>query len=187
MSDTMPRGWRKKFNAVTAVLKQLREDWLPLEEIYWPPYAGSRQWYPGIKEEEARRRAWKKRKGEQQRLAYLKRKQWVQTKQTAKGLLVKLSDQGRMERLCRTLHERPKLKRSKCCLVMFDFPESVRFSRDAFRHFLKESGFRLVQRSVWMSDRDVVSDLQEFVYQTKIRKWVEIFVGEMMKDIFLRS
>lgn len=174
----MPRGWKKKFNAVTKVLKQFKDDWLPLDEVYWPPYAGSRRWYPGIKEEEARRRAWRERQHERQRLAYLKRKQWIETKKTAEGLFVRLTDQGKMERLCRTLHERPKMKGTTTCLVLFDFPETVRSSRNAFRHFLKTSGFRLVQRSVWMSDRDVASEVLEFVEQTKIRKWVDVFVGE---------
>lgn len=177
----MSLAWEKKLNAVTKALKQFQSDWLPLDEIYWPSYASSRRWYPGIKEEEARRRASKQHKKERERLAYLKRQQWIETKETAEGLFVRLTDQGKMERLCRTLHERPKLNGTITCLVLFDFPESVRSSRDAFRHFLKTSGFHLVQRSVWMSDRDVASEVLQFVRQTKIGKWVEVFVGEKKK------
>jgi hypothetical protein len=40
---------KKKSIAVTKALKQFQEDWLPLDEVYWPTYAGSRRWYPGIK------------------------------------------------------------------------------------------------------------------------------------------
>lgn len=174
----MQRGWKKKFNAVTKVLKQFKDDWLPLDEIYWPPYVGARRWYPGIKEEEARRRASKQNKKERERLAYLKRKQWIETKEMAEGLFVRLTDQGKIERLSRTLHERPKLEGTTTCLVLFDFPESVRYSRDAFRHFLKTSGFQMAQRSVWMTDRDVASEVLLFVQQTKIEKWVDVFVGE---------
>lgn len=177
----MSQAWKKRLNSVTTALKQFQEDWLPLDEIYWPSYTGSRKWYPDKKEEDARWREWHKNKQERQRLDYLRRKQWVETKKTAEGLLVRLTDKGRMERLRRTLSERPKFLGITICLVMFDFPESVRQSRDAFRHFLKTSGFQLVQRSVWMSDRDVASEVLQFVGQTKIGKWVEVFVGEKKK------
>ncbi|KKW31792.1 MAG: Repressor in the phenylacetic acid catabolism [Candidatus Uhrbacteria bacterium GW2011_GWA2_52_8d] len=170
---------KKKSLAVTKALKQFQEDWLPLDEAYWPTYAGSRRWYPGIREEEARQRVRKAQKKERDRFAYLKRKKWIEMKRTAEGLLVRLTDQGRMERLRRTLHEKPLLKGSRVCLVMFDVPESVRHSRDAFRHFLKTAGFTLVQRSVWMSNRDVASDVMQFIRQAKIVDWVSVFVGEM--------
>jgi hypothetical protein len=47
-----------------------------------------------------------------------------------------------------------------------------------FRYFLKGCGFRLVQLSVWMSDRDVAEEILKFVKQARIEKWVQVFVGE---------
>jgi DNA-binding transcriptional regulator PaaX len=174
----MQVGWKKKLNAVTSALKQFREDWLPFEEMYIPPYSGSREWYPGIKEEKARRAIARKRQEAQRRLAYFKRKKWVEIKKTADGLFAKLTDAGKVERLKRTLYEHPRLKDARVCLVFFDFPEQARTSRDMFRYFLKGCGFRLVQLSVWMSDRDVAEEILKFVKQARIEKWVQVFVGE---------
>lgn len=175
----MKERFKKNINAVAQLLRQFHDDWLNFDEIHIATYGGSYRWYPGKKENDARWAAWEKRDEERRRLAYLKRKRWVETKKTAKGLLVKLTDEGIMERLRRTLHERPKLKAGTVCLVLFDIPESVRHSRDAFRHFLKSSDFRQEQRSVWLSGRDVSKEVLRFVRRAKIGKWVSVFVGKM--------
>lgn len=174
----MKQGSNKKENSVGKLLRQFSDDWLPTD-VYWPSYGRSYVYYPGRKEEEARRRWREKRQEEQDRIRYLKRKRWIVTKKTEKGLLVKLSDEGKMEQLRRSLLERPKLKNEIVCLVIFDIPEVTRKSREAFRYFLKSVGFRLVQHSVWSSDRDVSKEVRLFVQEAGIQKWVKIFLGKL--------
>jgi len=177
----MKKGTNKKENAIGKILRQFADDWLP-SDVYWPSYGKSYVYYPGRKEEEARRRWREQQNEERQRLLYLKRKKWLLTKRTEKGLFVKLSDEGKMEKLRRTLEKRPKLKGGMVCLVMFDVPETARNSREAFRYFLKSVGFRLLQQSVWSSDRDVSEEVQRFVQDARIQKWVQVFVGKIEKE-----
>lgn len=82
-----------------------------------------------------------------------------------------------MERLLRTMQDRPKLKNGAVCLVVFDIPEQARKSRDAFRGFLRAAGFSLAQRSVWSTDLDVLKDVSRFIEDVGIGKWVQVFVG----------
>jgi DNA-binding transcriptional regulator PaaX len=115
---------------------------------------------------------------------YLKRKGWIETSKTAKGFMIRLSHAGKMEQLLRTLHRRPLLKNQRACFVMFDIPEQARASRDALRGFLRSAGFSLLQRSVWMTDRDVYSAVTRFVQEAGIEKWVQVIVGEKPSVLF---
>jgi hypothetical protein len=131
--------------------------------------------------ESALRMEWEAKREERrayQRLQYLKRKNWIKTKKTEKGLLVMLTDEGKMERIRRGIIDRPKLSDGRVCLVMFDIPESARRGRDAFRRFLKDTKFNLVQLSIWQTDRDVISDVLLFIKHTNIQKWVKVYVAE---------
>ena len=173
----MQKGTNKKENAIGKILKQFADDWLP-SDLYWPSYGKSYVYYPGRKEEEARQRWRAQRSEERERLLYLKRKCWIVTKKTEKGLMVKLSDEGKMERLRRTIQDRPKRKDGTVCLVMFDIPQVAKASREAFRNFLKRVGFQLVQQSVWSSDCEVEEELQRFIQEASIHKWVQVFIGK---------
>jgi hypothetical protein len=64
------------------------------------------------------------------------------------------------------------------CFVVFDIPEDIRKSRDAFRRFLKDTGFKQVQKSVWSTCKDSANDLRELIDALKLGAWVEIIVGE---------
>lgn len=110
------------------------------------------------------------------RLTYLRRRKLIQTKKIEGRLFVELSKEGKTKLRKQTMKERPKLPDGLICLVLFDFPVDSRRGRNSFRTFLKKAGFSQVQKSAWMSDRDVIDDVRDFVKSAKIQKWVEIFL-----------
>ncbi|MBI4437632.1 CRISPR-associated endonuclease Cas2 [Candidatus Uhrbacteria bacterium] len=169
----MEKGTKKVANKITKLLRQVQDDWFSAELVL-PSYKGIRYSSRCI----GRVAPCVPRRTEERRtLHYLKRKGWIETSKTAKGLMIRLSQTGKMERLLRTMQDRPMLKRGARCLVVFDIPEQARKSRDAFRHFLKAAGLSLIQRSVWSTDRDVLKDVSRFIADAGIGKWVQIFVG----------
>ncbi len=160
--------------AITRLLRSLADELLISTEML--SYTGPRTELGKIRAVE--REAARRRREQYQQIQYLKRKKWVQVKKTQKGLFVALSDQGKSELFARTAKSRPKLSDGKVCLLIYDFPESARQERDALRYFIKTLGFKQVQMSVWQTDRDCVKDVERFIEETKISRWVKLFVGQ---------
>lgn len=111
------------------------------------------------------------------RVAYLKRKKLIKTKKVEGRLLLELSSTGRVELLKREMRERPKLPDGYVCLVLFDVPVDARRGRDAFRYFLKGAGFQQVQKSAWFTDRDVIEEVESFVWSARIQPWVVVYLA----------
>ncbi len=120
----------------------------------------------------------KTRKKAQERLRYLKEKELIKVKKIEGQFIAEITEKGKSELVARTMKERPKLGLDQVCLVIYDFPVGARKGRDAFRNFLRRAGCKQVQKSVWKSDRDIVSDIQRFVKQSNVAEWVEIFVSK---------
>ncbi len=88
---------------------------------------------------------------------------------TKDGVIAALKD--------RIVLEKTTLDDGWLCFVVFDIPEDVRELRKSFCRFLKSGGFRQLQRSVWVSQKDVVKDLSALIKQLKIGKWVRVYVA----------
>ena len=63
-------------------------------------------------------------------------------------------------------------------VVVFDIPEQKRKIRDLLRRNSKKWGFMPLQRSVWISKKDVTNHLINYVKDLKIEKWVYIFESD---------
>ncbi|MBI4713959.1 hypothetical protein HY771_02130 [Candidatus Uhrbacteria bacterium] len=166
----MPKIFQQK--AILQLLKSLEN------EILIPPtqnYFGQRAKIGQVRkvgQEQARLR-----RERYQQIQYLKRKKWILSKQTEKGLFIKLSDIGKNELIARSAQSKPKLSGKNVCLLIFDFPESARKGRDAFRYFIRTLGFKQVQMSVWKSDKNYVEDIKRFIEDAKISKWIKLYIA----------
>ncbi|MBI2475226.1 hypothetical protein HYV69_02245 [Candidatus Uhrbacteria bacterium] len=168
----MPKIFQQK--AILQLLKSIENELLILPtptQIYFGPRTEIGQVRKTEREQSRLRRE------RYQQIQYLKRKKWVSTKQTEKGLFIKLSDLGKNELIARSAQSKPKLSGNNVCLLIFDFPESARRGRDAFRYFIKSLGFKQVQMSVWESDRNCMEDVKRFIKDTKISKWVKLYIA----------
>lgn len=63
-------------------------------------------------------------------------------------------------------------------IVIFDIPEQKRLIRDLFRRNLKKWGFKHLQKSVWVSKRDIFDKLTSYVTDLGIEEWVGVFEAE---------
>lgn len=61
-------------------------------------------------------------------------------------------------------------------VVVFDIPEDNYLIRDLFRRFLKEGGFKQLQKSVWVTPFAIEDELAVFIKQLKIERWVYLMV-----------
>lgn len=57
-------------------------------------------------------------------------------------------------------------------VVIFDIPEEKRIIRNMFRRNLKKWGFKHLQKSVWISKRNIFDKLEAYIKDLGIEKWV---------------
>ncbi|MBI3103683.1 CRISPR-associated endonuclease Cas2 [Candidatus Daviesbacteria bacterium] len=57
-------------------------------------------------------------------------------------------------------------------IVIFDIPEQKRVIRNLFRRNLKKWGFKHLQKSVWISKRNVFDKLEVYIKELGIEQWV---------------
>ena len=63
-------------------------------------------------------------------------------------------------------------------LVSFDIPETKRRERDGFRRAIKNMGFRQVQKSLWVIDKNIGNLVEIAALDFKVEKYVAYFVVE---------
>jgi len=60
-------------------------------------------------------------------------------------------------------------------IVVFDVPEKERRSRDWLREVLKNLGFQMIQKSVWLGKIKIPKELLNDIFKLKLENFVEIF------------
>lgn len=79
-------------------------------------------------------------------------------------------------------------KDSTLRLVIFDIPEKVRGLRDRIRALLAISGYKLLQRSVWIGERPLREKIFKEITQHNIQQYIHMFEikekGSIPENIF---
>ena len=80
------------------------------------------------------------------------------------------------------LFDRTSLSNAKKkLLVLFDIPENRKGEREWFRHQLREFGYKMVQRSVWLGPGPLPKEFIEYCKSIGLKDCVKIFT--VTKDI----
>ena len=119
-------------------------------------------------------------------LKYLEERKWIERKKIGKKLLVRLTAKGWQQ----AMRDRIRCTRTKCesgiCLVVFDVPETERHVRDVLRDILQGCRFTMLQKSVWVTNKDVAEPLCALLQGAKLDQWVRIIVGNELRQPFLK-
>lgn len=67
-------------------------------------------------------------------------------------------------------------------IVTFDIPEQQKKLRESLRRTLKNSGFKQLQRSVWISPFDVLDDVEKLVDDHDLHECMWYFLSDSMKN-----
>lgn len=79
---------------------------------------------------------------------------------------------------------RASLENGALLLVSFDIPEGRRLDRARLRSYLKKCGFLQLQASLWVSNKDYQSDIQDFVTELKLDDYICILLAS---SVFARG
>lgn len=113
-------------------------------------------------------------------LSRLKKKKLIQNQKRGKHLLVRLSDEGKFRAHVKSItSQKDRYPIGEGCIVVYDIPESERGARDLLRRFLRECGFRMLQKSILVSRKEVVSLVVKFVRQNELTPWVQVIEGRI--------
>ncbi len=108
----------------------------------------------------------------------------IEVEEVDDAVLVSISNRGFVKSLLmRAASSTARLPDGNVCMVSYDIPEHAKRARDNFRRALSNIGFRMLQRSVWICDMDIVDVLHEYVEELGLSKYVAICLATVDTDI----
>ena len=99
----------------------------------------------------------------------------IEEKKIGDNLRLVLTNTGRIEACRLAVLRADFFPDDRMTMVVFDIPESKRAVRKVLRDFLSSSGFYPMQRSVWISQSNAVSEIDALLRATDIGRWVRVF------------
>jgi len=112
---------------------------------------------------------------------HLKQRKLIITENRNNEITTNLSNKGLQRALLISIRSAQQLPEGLSYLVIFDFPESARESRDHFRRALKNADMNQLQLSAWITKKDVGEELAELVRTLKITDWVKVFLAKSIE------
>lgn len=111
---------------------------------------------------------------------YLKKQGYIEVKELQEKNAVILTKEGLDKALKAKLDNDSYKKRKdgKMVMVLYDIPEKKKSERNIFRDHLKNLGFELLQRSVWVSPFDVLEETREIAIEYSLESYLNIFLIE---------
>lgn len=95
-----------------------------------------------------------------------------------KALMITKEGIGKALRASFNIENKEKRKDGKWTMITFDVPSKNNKSRDLLRSILQNLGFRLLQKSVWVTPYDVSRKLELALQMYSLDKFVKIFLVE---------
>lgn len=95
-----------------------------------------------------------------------------------KQLIYRLTDSGKDKALWARMRISNEKWDGKWRIVVWDIPETRREARDVLRFKLKMLGFKLLQKSIWVSKKNCTKELREFIMKVGIKDWVLVFESD---------
>ncbi len=116
-------------------------------------------------------------------ISYLKRMGYIAVPKGESVGVLRLTAKGKEKALegrnkARTL---PPRKDGKMIMLMYDIPKRKQRVRQAFRSALEFLGYELLQKSVWVSVKDVLEETERAVREYRLDDCVNLFVIEKIK------
>lgn len=93
-------------------------------------------------------------------------------------LAYRLTDNGKQAAVWESVKNDNKKWDGKWRIVIFDVPEKRRTERDLLRENLKKWGFIAWQQSVWVTKKDCLKPLSNFIKSVGISDWVIVLESD---------
>ncbi len=115
-----------------------------------------------------------------QTLRRLRIKGYIETEKQKAHTILKLTDKAKNEAILRKIIN-SEVWDGKWRIVMFDIPETNKKTRDILRSRLKVWEFQQLQKSVWITKKNIIPILKDFINELGLEKWVLFFEANQLK------
>ncbi|MFA4996093.1 MAG: hypothetical protein WC536_03045 [Patescibacteria group bacterium] len=89
---------------------------------------------------------------------------------------IKLTNKAKIKLVEKIIEEEPK--DNKYRFVSFDIPERLHHRRDKFRRTIKRMGFRQIQQSLWVTDKNIGEMVDIAAQEFEVEEYVAYIVSE---------
>ncbi|MCR4305512.1 MAG: hypothetical protein NUV73_00320 [Candidatus Daviesbacteria bacterium] len=156
--SSRPKVYKKSLtNAILFALEKTIDGYIRVEDFTYHHY----RYHYGIPE--------LKKSSLSQALKRLREGGLIEQIKLKNDVLIKLTEAGK-DLISNQFEE--KNWDGKWRVVLFDIPEEKRIIRNLFRRNLKKWGFKHLQKSVWISKRNVFDKLELYIKDLGIERWV---------------
>ncbi|HBV33681.1 TPA: CRISPR-associated endonuclease Cas2 [Patescibacteria group bacterium] len=108
----------------------------------------------------------------------LRYRKYITARSVGQRLLITLTNKGHAATIVYRLKLAKPHPPGRYTVVIFDVPESQAAARKQLRLLLKQGGFCKLQQSVWLSQTNTYQTVAEFVQQTKLFEWVNVYQAD---------
>ncbi len=108
-------------------------------------------------------------------LKRLKEQNYLRAEKIGRRLMITLTAKGTQTVLTTKLKQAITRTDGLVTVVIFDIPRSQNQARRKFRWLLRQGGFIKLQQSVWASRVDTYKLIANYIKQTKLHYWVNVF------------
>jgi hypothetical protein len=111
---------------------------------------------------------------------YLKRKDLIKIKnlENKKAIILTTKGLDKVLKIKYKLFEKKLRKDGKFQMIIFDIPEKKRFLRDLLREHLIILGYKMFQKSIWITPYDVQKQTEELLKRYRLDPYVRLFLVE---------
>ncbi|MBI2552103.1 CRISPR-associated endonuclease Cas2 [Candidatus Uhrbacteria bacterium] len=176
---------KSKFRQFQIVLLQIYAGYRELDHALasYNPRSHTPGWDATGYAEDARKYAKRDIKRLHRHIDYLKRVGYVERVQEGEEQLLKLTAKGKYELLRlrfveHLMQQKKELWDRKWWIVIFDIPEQMKKYRNFFRLLLKKNGFKMVQRSVWITPYNPRPYINDLLVYLRLSKYFEIIEAD---------
>ena len=125
----------------------------------------------------------KRKRSFSQFISYLKRMGYIKIPVGESVGIIRLTEKGEKKALEGEKKGRafPLRRDGKMIMVMYDIPKKKQRVRQAFRSALEFLGYQMLQKSVWVSQKDVLTETERVVQEYGLDANVNLFVIEKIR------
>ena len=126
----------------------------------------------------------RRKKSYSQFISYLKQRGYIKIAEGTEIFSPRLTEKGKQKALEVRLKitEWPRRKDGKVVMLMYDIPENKRYVRHAFRNVLELLEYQMLQKSVWVSSKDVLAETEKAIHSYGLGDCVNLFVMEQIES-----
>jgi len=107
----------------------------------------------------------------------LKRRGYIEVRKTANSESIRFTNKAKLLIIDRIAIKKPTDKTH--VFVSFDIPEQLRANRDGFRRTIKRMGFRQIQKSLWVCNRNIGEYVELAAKEYKVWLYIVYIVSDL--------